>query len=242
MTDPRADALVLLGQFQVTELTVGEALNRVADITLGALPSAAVAGMTMLDNDGQPTTAVYTDDDSPEIDAAQYREGKGPCLDAWLTRTVLRIDDIEGSADVYPGFVSACRDHGVRSTLSLPMVSADVALGALNLYARTTDAFGDEDEQLGLELAGVAGSVLSNVSAYWTAFDLGQHLNEAMTTRAVIEQAKGMLMASSPDLDADAAFDVLSKASQRENVKLNEIARRIVERRRPPGPDEGASP
>jgi AmiR/NasT family two-component response regulator len=79
------------------------------------------------------------------------------------------------------------------------------------------------------------------VSAYWTAFDLGVHLNEALKTRAVIEQAKGMIMARSPGLTPDEAFDLLRKASQRENVKLRLIAQRIVERRPPPGSEEGVA-
>ena len=121
----------------------------------------------------------------------------------------------------------------MQSTLSLPMISGEVAVGAMNLYAHVPDGFSDDDEAIGMDLAGVAGSVLSNVSAYWTAFDLSQNLNEAMKTRAVIEQAKGMIMARSPGVTADDAFDVLRKASQRENVKLSLIAQRIVERRSP---------
>ena len=73
--------------------------------------------------------------------------------------------------------------------------------------------------------------MLANAAAYWGAAQLGEQLNEAMKSRAVIEQAKGMLMAQSPELSADDAFEVLRKASQRENVKLRDIAQRVVERR-----------
>lgn len=134
--------------------------------------------------------------------------------------------------------MNACRDHGVVSTLSLPMISGEASVGAMNLYARTAKAFNEDDELVGMELAGAAGAVLSNVAAYWTAFDLGEQLNEAMKTRAVIEQAKGMLMARSPQLSADEAFAMLRAASQRENVKLNTIAQRIVDRRSPPAGSE----
>jgi transcriptional regulator with GAF, ATPase, and Fis domain len=232
--DARAQALSALARFQIAELSVGDTLNQIAEITLGAMPAAATAGMTMLGEDEQPTTEIYTDEESPEIDAAQYRERKGPCLDAWREKRVVRLGRVEEYAEQYPAFVAACVDHGILSTLSLPMTSGDVAIGALNLYARVPDGFSDDDEGLGLELAGAAGAVLSNVSAYWTAFDLSQGLAEAMKSRAVIEQAKGMLMARSPELTADGAFDLLQKASQRENVKLRELARRIVERRPPP--------
>jgi GAF domain-containing protein len=235
--DPRAKALSALARFQVTDATVGGTLERIAEITLEAMPSAAIAGMTMLGEDGQPTTAIYTNPESPEIDSAQYREGKGPCLDAWRHKRVFRVARVEDCASEYPAFAAACMEHGVLSTLSLPMISGEVAIGAMNLYAHVPDGFTDDDEAVGMDLAGAAGAVLSNVSAYWTAFDLSQQLNEAMKTRAVIEQAKGMIMARSPEITADGAFDLLRKASQRENVKLRVIAQRIVERRPPPSGD-----
>jgi transcriptional regulator with GAF, ATPase, and Fis domain len=218
---------------------VGEALQRIAEITLEAVPAADIVGMTMLGEDEQPTTAVYTDEESPEIDAAQYREGKGPCLDAWRQNSVFRVRHVEDCAEVYPAFASACLDHGVLSTLSLPLVNGDDAVGAMNLYARVADGFADDDETLGRELAGAGGAILGNVSAYVSALELGQHLNEAMRTRAVIEQAKGMLMARSPGLDPEGAFGLLRTASQRENAKLRDIAQRIVERRPPPESGEG---
>ena len=232
--EPRAEALSALARFQVTQASVGETLNRIAEIALDAFPSADVVGMTMLGEDEQPTTAIYTDKDSPEIDEAQYREGKGPCLDAWRHKQVIRVDRIEDWADRYPTFADACQEHGIRSTLSLPMISGDVAIGAMNLYAPVEAGFNTDDEVLGEDLAAAAGSVLGNVSAYWTAFELSQQLNEAMESRAVIEQAKGILMASNPQLSPDDAFAMLRKASQRENAKLRVIAQRIVERRTNP--------
>ena len=156
---------------------------------------------------------------------------------------MFRVGRVEDCEREYPAFAAAYTEHGVRSTLSLPMISGDVAVGAMNLYAHVPEGFSADDEAVGMDLAGAAGSVLSNVSAYWTAFDLSQQLNEAMQTRAVIEQAKGMIMARSPGMTADDAFEQLRKASQRENVKLRLIAQRIVERRPPPsGAAEGPTP
>src|SRR5206468_5526714 len=131
-----------------------------------------------------------------------------------------------------------CQEHGVFSTLSMPLVNGDDSIGALNLYARVAEGFNDDDESLASDLAGAAAAVLANVSAYWTAFDLSQNLSEAMKSRAVIEQAKGMLMAHVAELTADGAFDLLRKASQRENVKLRKIAQRIVEPQPPSGAEE----
>jgi GAF domain-containing protein len=182
---------------------------------------------------------VYTDADSPAIDEAQYRDGKGPCLDSWRDNTVLKVPRVEDWADEYPGFATGCLERGIHSTLSLPMVAGDVAVGAMNLYSRVHDGFSDDDEAVGLDLAAAGSALLANVSAYWTAFELSQHLNEALKSRAVIEQAKGMLMARTPGLSAQGAFDLLRRASQRENVKLRDLAARIVEGRVGLTGDEG---
>src|SRR5205823_12378635 len=108
-------------------------------------------GMARLGDDEQPTTGVYTAEDSPEIDAAQYREGKGPCLDAWREKRVLRLDRVEEHADEYPAFAAACVDHGVLSTLSLPLQNGDVSMGAMNLYARVAHGFNGDDEAVGAD-------------------------------------------------------------------------------------------
>lgn len=210
---------------------MGETLLEVSRITTDAVPAAEMAGITMLGDHGKPTTAVFTDPEAPEIDAAQYESGAGPCLDAWRQRRVVRVDDLASVSSQYPEFAKAARSHRVESVLSLPLVAGTNGLGALNLYARTPAGFTDDDETLGLELASAAAVVLANASAYWEASQLGEQLSQAMRSRAVIEQAKGILMARSPDLSPDDAFDVLRKASQRENVKLREIAQRIVDRK-----------
>ncbi len=124
--------------------------------------------------------------------------------------------------DTYPEFAREAEAHGVGSVLSLPLVAGDEGVGALNLYAPPGETFSGEDEAMGLELAAAASIVLANSSAYWEASQLSQQLTEAMRSRAVIEQAKGMLMARSPELSADDAFDILRRASQRENVKLRD--------------------
>jgi GAF domain-containing protein len=228
---PLAEALKALSQFLVADASIGDTLQRVAEITSDAVIPACFVGLSMLDDKGAPTTAIFTDPDSPEIDEAQYTSGRGPCLDAWRTKQVVRIDDLAEHVHDYPEFMEAATARGIRSTLSLPLVAGDRGTGAMNLYASTSHAFSAEDEAIGVELSTAASVVLANAVAYWGAYELSQHLNTAMQSRATIEQAKGILMAQSPGLDADAAFAILVKASQRENMKLREVAERIVSRR-----------
>ena len=231
MPPPTEDALYALSQFLVADAPVGDTLQRVVEISVEAVPTALFAGLTMLDDDERATTAVFTDDRAPQIDAEQYRAGRGPCLDAWRTRTTVRLEDLARSHATYPEFSRACVDRGVRSTLSLPLVTADRGMGALNLYSECAAGFGSEDERRGRQLASAASAVLANAVAYWGALELGQQLCEAMASRAVIEQAKGVLMSASPLLSADDAFDLLRRAAQRERVKVREVAARVVRRR-----------
>ena len=231
LSDAQAQALRALSNFLVAKTSMGDTLLDVSRITVGAVPAADMAGISLLGENGRPTTGVFTDDEAPDIDSAQYESGRGPCLDSWRDGRVIRVDDVAAAGDVYPEFAEAAQAHGVRSTLSLPLMAGDERLGALNLYARVAGGFTSDDEALGTDLAAAASIVLANASAFWAASELSDQLGQAMRSRAVIEQAKGVLMARSPQMTADEAFDVLRKASQRENVKVRDIAQRIVDRK-----------
>ena len=67
---------------------------RVVDLTAEALPPVAMAGLAMLDEEGRRTTAIVTEATLPEIDTTQWDTGRGPCLDAWRTKQVVRVDDL----------------------------------------------------------------------------------------------------------------------------------------------------
>lgn len=224
-------ALVVLSQFLLLDSSLHDTVLHIAVITQDALPAAHMAGVSMMDEHGKPATTVYTDEESPEIDASQYESGRGPCLDAWRSGKVVRLDDMNAASAVYPEFARAALEHGVKSTISLPLANGETAIGALNLYARMTNGFGADDEQTGVNLAAAASIVLANATAYWSALERNEQMTEAMRSRAVIEQAKGILMGQTPGLSADDAFEVLVKASQRQNVKLRTVAQGIVDLR-----------
>ncbi len=101
-------------------------------------------------------------------------------------------------------------------------------VAGFNIYGDVVGGFSDDDEQLSQAFAAQASIVVSNAQAYWTAFDLSRNLTKAMETRAVIEQAKGVLM-STHRIDADAAFDVLRERSQASNRKLRDVAADVVD-------------
>jgi GAF domain-containing protein len=231
-------SLAALSRFFVGDGTLQQTLTRVADLTVEAVPPVHLAGITMM-VEGRQRTAIFTDEAAPEIDQAQYDTGDGPCLEAFQDQRITRIDSTVEDGP-WPEFRRAAADHGIGSTLSLPLVVDKTAVGALNLYARRQRAFHDDDIDTASLFASQAAIVLANAHAYWDARELSSGLSEAMKHRAVIEQAKGMLMAAQR-CDEDDAFELLVRASQRENVKLRDIAQRIVDdtiARRSPAEDD----
>ena len=220
------DAFDALARFFVHDGTLGDTLLHVAKLACTAGP-ADMAGITML-VDGVPSTGVFTDSEAPEIDKAQYESEQGPCLDAFRDQSVYRIEST--AADVrWPEFARTAAHHGIKSTLSLPITARDESLGALNLYSRTAAAFGDPDIERMRTFATHAAVVLTNAQVYWDARHLNENLNQAMRSRATIDHAVGIVMATGGKNPQD-AFQVLVKASQRENRKLREIATESVVR------------
>jgi GAF domain-containing protein len=234
--DPLAQSLSALSRFFVGDGTLHETLTRVAHYAEQALPAAAMTGITML-VDGRARTAVFTDEAAPEIDSAQYETGIGPCLDSFRHRRIFRIDDTTKD-DQWAPFIEAAAAYGIRSTMSIPLVANHEGLGAMNFYSLTPNGFSQDDEEVASQFGVQAAIVLANAQAYWDAHQLSQNLAAAMQSRAAIEQAKGILMGAQR-CTADEAFQILVRASQRENRKLREIAEEIVSRAQQAGSQPG---
>jgi signal transduction protein with GAF and PtsI domain len=173
---------------------------------------------------------VFTDGAAPEIDSAQYETGAGPYLDASRDKQVYRIDDVSEDRQ-WPAFSEAAAGHGVRSVMSVPLVARHEAIGALNLYARSARAFGDDDVQAGIAFATPAAMLLADSQAYWDVEQLHADMATAIESWATIEQAKGILMGLHP-CSEDEALQILVKTAQRQSRKLPEVAEELVARTR----------
>lgn len=213
-----------MAKLSIAESPLPELLHRVASLACDTIDGSDYAGV-MMSVKGRPQTPVFTDEDVPELDSVQYETGIGPCLDSFRDGAVYAIPSTKEDTRWKP-FSEACVGHGVHSTLSVPVITNGSSVGALNFYSRTERAFDDDDVALGAAFAEQAAIVISNATAYWDARALGEQLTHALESRVVIEQAKGLLM--STGLTSQAAFDILRKASQRENRKLVEVAAALV--------------
>jgi hypothetical protein len=118
-------------------------------------------------------------------------------------------------------------------------LACDERAGGLNIYGEPEGAFSVDDERLATGFAAQASAIVSNVQAYWSAFEMTRHLTRAMESCAVIEQAKGVLIARH-GLGDDESFDMLRGRSQAENRKLRDIAAELVEQTRQQAAQQGA--
>jgi GAF domain-containing protein len=220
-------AVASLTRFFVGNQTLGDTLHQVAELTVQAVPATDHVGITLLVEDTLKTS-VFTHPEVPEIDQAQYRTGNGPCVEAYRTGLSYRIESTMEQGR-WQEFRDSAARHGVLSTLSVPLMASDTPIGAMNLYAEVERAFGEEDQRVAELFATQAAFLLANAQAYWDARSMSENLEQAMASRAEIEQAKGIIMATMGGT-ADAAFAQLRHQSQNENVKLRDVAREIVER------------
>lgn len=216
-------AMTVVQEFVQGSGELESTLRAVTSAATDAL-GASMAGLTIRDDRGRLTTVVQTDDVVADLDTTQYAADRGPCIDAARTGAIFEIDDTR-TDDRWPEFASVAADRGIYSSLSMPIVVAGDGVGALNFYDRRSSYFDEPKRQAAAPFAGqcaVAG-------LYWSAASEAAGLAKAMESRAVIEQAKGVLMATTR-CSASEAFDLLREQSQSENRKLREIAQEIVDR------------
>ena len=205
---------------------VSDYLERVVHAVRRHVSGCDEVGVTIL-SAGRPHTAAYTTVQTLEIDAVQYALDDGPCLDAARRRRENRVDDLVVDDGRWPEFAKECRDDGMRSLLALPLISGEECVGAINLYGWAPNAFDAFDASLVRVAASRCADAVVAVSALDGVKRLAGQLEQAMASRAVIEQAKGVIMAMR-GVPEHEAFEVLRKSSQDRNIKVRVLAQQIV--------------
>jgi GAF domain-containing protein len=161
-----------------------------------------------------------------KLDETQYAEGHGPCMHAARTGEITEITDTR-SEQRWPDYARQAAEYGNLSSLSIPLGVDEDMVGALNIYARRPDAFDAASRSAATEFGPFAAVALGNIHAYSSARELADNLQMALESRAVIDQAKGILM-ERHKLTAEQAFQVLAQASMRGNIKLRDVADQLV--------------
>ena len=153
------------------------------------------------------------------VDALQEETGQGPCLDAVYQHVTVTVPDM-ATEHRWPAFARRAWQAGAASMLSFQLYVEDDNLGALNLYARSAWAFGEESEHVGLLFA-------SHAAVAYDAARTHSGLTRSIATRQLIGQAQGILM-ERHKITADRAFGLLVRVSQHDNRKLRDVAEQLV--------------
>jgi GAF domain-containing protein len=217
-----------LSRVVLVDRALDDVLGEITAIAAQGIPGAEASSITLLRGD-KAFTAAYHGEMALAADKLQYEHGYGPCMDAGRGGVPLLVDDMRTETR-WPEYVAHVRQTtDVRSSLSIPLPYQGSSIGALNNYSSRPGAFASpESLQAGLEVAEVVAIAVANADAHAQLGEQARNMRLAMESRAVIEQAKGVLMAQRHVQEAE-AFEILREASQRYNRKLRDIALGIVQ-------------
>lgn len=217
----------LLGLSQLSNrVGLEDLLTRVATYAVKAIPGADGAGLTLLEDD-RADTVVATAEFVREIDDIQYRIGQGPCITAAReARTV--VSGSLGGDPRWRKFGGSVARLGVHSVLSLPLITPDGVVGAMNVYARDRHVFDERAAELGEIFAVPAAIAVQNAQVLAQTQRLATQLQSALEKRGVIDRAIGILMSRTGSTEPE-AFARLRGLSQGSHQKLAVVAAQIVD-------------
>jgi len=204
--------------------TAEGSLQPTVELAVATIEGCDAAGIFVV-RDGRGVTAASSHPVVVELDEQQFANDEGPCLDAVAGRGMAHAADLADD-DRWPSFGPVATKAGIRSALALRM--SDRPVSALNLYARFPGAFGATDRAKALIFATLAGIALDAAEDRAGDEQRVANLHEALLTRELIGQAKGILM-ERERITGTQAFDVLRRASQHLNIKVLEVARTLIE-------------
>jgi GAF domain-containing protein len=214
-----------LQQLLLTTEDIAGFLDQLAALTVKVLPGDVSCGIT-LRRDRGATTVASSDERARRVDEVQYGHDEGPCLRALATGQAVVVDDL-AEDDEWGDYRIPALEQGVRSSLSLPLRAQDTVIGALNIYASAPRAFGPAEQVAARGFADEASRSLELAVRMAERSEMSVHLQAALATRAVIDQALGIIMGQNR-CTADEAFELLRGISQNRNVKLRAVASEIV--------------
>jgi GAF domain-containing protein len=205
--------------------TAESMLDDLARLAAQAIAPPASCGITMR-RGAAPMTVASSDALAMGVDEIQYGQDAGPCLQALRTGEAVGVPDMSVEHR-WGAFSAHAMTYGVQSSLSLPLVVDGDRLGALNLYGTTKGAFPPRMQELATLFAGQAAAALTVLIRQARQTQLSDQLREALAGRTTIDQALGIIMGQQR-CTAEQAFAILRTASQHRNVKLRDIAAKIV--------------
>jgi GAF domain-containing protein len=200
-------------------------LEQVTVLAADIVDADTSAGITLI-REGHPATVAASDERTLALDEIQYANGDGPCLYAARSDEVVTIPDVT-TDERWRAYHARAARVGLRSSLSVPLRLGDLAAGAMNLYVFDRHVFEDTERAVIGQFCDEASRAASLALRHELLTEKNDHLHTAMATRRLIDQAIGLVMAQNR-CTADEAFNILRRASQNRNVKINRLAAEMI--------------
>jgi len=209
----------------VKDFTVSDVLHDLAERAT-AVVGADSAGVS-LQRDGHLRFATALDERCSRLERVQESEQAGPCVDALQAGKVVAVADLAAAVPGWGAYGRAARDAGIAAIAGIPMRLDGQKIGTLNLYSTTRREWSEDDLDAARVLADIATSYVINASKLAQQRRLSEQLQEALDSRVVIEQAKGIL-ANERGISVDDAFELLRRHARSYRTSLRSVAEAVV--------------
>lgn len=223
------DAISILTDTLVADYAVIDVLQTLLD-TCNLVLDIDAGGVLLADPEtGVLELVASTDDSARIVEAMQLSAVTGPCIDAYRDSRIVSVPEISALPDRSAHFRATALGEGFRSVYAIPMRLRSTTIGAVNFFRAQPGELNEADRRAATALTTVATVGILNERSSRAAEVVQHQLQDALDSRVVIEQAKGVL-AHSLDLSMDEAFVRIRDYARRERTGLAVVARRIVDR------------
>ena len=219
-------AFAELARMEVNRGSAEDMLRGIAELAKRSLGQVEDVSLTVI-VDGHPRTVVFTGPIAVDLDERQYELGYGPCLDAAKTGQTIVVNTDDDHSP-YREFGRTAARAGIHHTVSVGLALAQRSIGGLHIFTATRAAISFNFVAQAEVFSAYAAVAVNNITSYAAATHEAQHLRIAIASRAVIEQAKGILIARDR-CTPEEAFELLTRISQNRNIKIQQLAQTIVE-------------
>ena len=212
----------------VADYDVIDFLHRLAD-NVSEVSGADAVGLMLGDQLGQLQFMAASSESARHLELFQLQVSEGPCVDCFRTGVPVIIGDLAEAEGRWPAFSPEATAHGFRSMHAFPMRLRDRVIGALNVFSTVPLPLEETDVRTIQALADVATIGIIQQQSLTAAETLTEQLQGALSSRVVVEQAKG-LVSRSLDVGVDEAFAMIRSYSRSNGLRLSEVALALLNR------------
>ena len=186
------------------------------------------AGVTLV-HDGQQRFVTAAVEAIATLERVQETWQKGPCIDAVASAAPVAVPDLaaEDAGSRWPDYTIAAKTAVIQAVAGIPMLAEGAAIGAINLYDSQPRNWSPEDLRVATIFASIATGYLAHASSARQQQRTAEQLQQALNTRLIIEQAKGVL-ATQQETTVDEAFERLRKYAREHNARIHDVSRAVV--------------